>query len=52
MAEGQGFEPWRRSHVQQFSRLPHSTALPSLHAERVYEKGNEKARESILFHYL
>ena len=28
MAGRQGFEPWERSHVQRFSRPPHSTTLP------------------------
>ena len=31
MAEGVGFEPTVRILGQQFSRLPRSTALPSLH---------------------
>ena len=29
-AEAQGFEPRLGSHLKQFSRLPHSTALPNL----------------------
>ncbi len=33
MAEGVGFEPTVRVFGQQFSRLPRSTALPSLHEE-------------------
>lgn len=28
VAGRQGFEPWERSHVQRFSRPPHSTTLP------------------------
>ena len=29
-AERQGFEPWEPAKAQQFSRLPHSTALAPL----------------------
>ena len=31
VAEGRGFEPRIRLHVCEFSRLVHSTTLPSLH---------------------
>jgi hypothetical protein len=35
VAEGVGFEPTEGLHPQQFSRLPHSTALPPLRSGRV-----------------
>lgn len=49
LAEGQGFEPWEPLRAQQFSRLPHSTTLPSLHTRQKFRETIRNCKLSLVF---